>query len=1669
MADKTTFLTNPGVEQDKPGFISTVLDQAGQSLLPQAFGQLMEELKPAQPGYRVSPEELKGYEPYIEWFTDSQSEAQTSALKTRIAQNEAASQRIGRNGSLWTGLAAAALDPINYAIPFGAARGMGLVKGALSAGGTNAVGAGLQTWATTKVSPTEHLSDAPANALYAGLFAGVLGGYIGRSGRGVAQEMGTFMAREAQAQDARVGGVSLESTAPDAVRRYDQPQPDVARGAGQADQVGGGVAREIGGAPFEAGGNVIQFPGAHMDPNMPVASAAHAPGEGQMIVGNLVLKLEQELHPNAKAETALSETLAKEPPKKKGGGGKGGGDEPPKGPDDPLVPANNGGVFKVEPTGPDGYGLAPAYGLEKLIAKLTQGTNMIAYGVKSAGDLLQRMIGEGSVLTTDNLKGIATPNSVLLASKQWQAIAQDTMSDMKRIWTELRGHGAGLELGGLNVSATGTQIADAYRARKGSANPDNMPTWGQFKDILHGARMANDPAAYLASLDPSIAPFVSRALPLLDRFFDQTGKEAVRLGLIKTKEFVKDAVARDRRRIEMLSGRIEELQTKPELTANETAELHYNRLALSSKMDQLSKQELSNVIDNQDLADKINDIQERGEARKEAAGDLLNKIKTQLATHFESQMAVKANFEERLARGDTLTDKQFKYLTDLRTKYPDGQASAPRDIVDAYKLSNPLEPFVRNDPRFDPPANEEAKLNLVVDRWQDRQREGTLADGSEKRAADFFEANDMPDAAAAMRLSDGEHPDFPALADSHIVNQAQEIADNLVNALAPERAGELSKIARAFVLGDDALATRFNFDALPSNLRSSLNVLENETTEMREGLKRALSRTQDLKLKYETGKPLLADVFHGTNFSGPEIGFSDAERGKNTGVESAKEAHFFGRDPRTAQGYTMTARKGATAKEIEDELTMIKAMGKGDQPQTILARIRMDNPMVVDMAGMPYTERKFTQRIQDAKAAGHDGVVFTNTKDGGPQDVIYGVFDTKDIRYRHDPGVIKSVEAQTGVKIESGSSRPTPANDRLSAEQLASAKQRELMADLQARVDGPALTKMQQAYVNDMLDQIESGRIELHGPGHDPNFLPRVWDHDAINDAPAELVKIFEDRYRAMGEIDPKKQAADTVASIQSHDPATQIADNNGKSRTFRPSSSNARVLDIPTELVRKFVVTDVEHLVHDYARAYGAGIESAKAFGDPFAHDALNDVRIQAARELKGTADQIISKVDEIHRQMEFARDAMLGRQRAGSPLTVDQAIARVTKNFVSTTSLGGVGFTAVQEAARPLMTRGMLDVFGATFDILGARKTPEMMQMNAQFRALLGEFGELAHGTTASRVMESGGWASRVGSPTAMAIDRKAGLFNEVSEKGFYVANGLAAVTDFLKNWSMYVSIHFMIEDVKAVAAGTATKKQIANLAGYTIDANAAQRMMATDAFAKSGRVNIVDLGKFNDPELVSKFGQSVHMEIRRTINTPGYFDKSMIQQGFYFDSKGNRKEAALATLPFQFMAWGVSANNKVLMSALQGRDASAFMGAASLIGMAYFINNLKYGGGMQWQNMDQYDKMLMAVEQSGVLAQFSDLNGLIETASQGTFGARPLLGMEPKWGRDPSSLDAGALPFGAAGSKALDIYKMFDPQSPQDEWNAAGRRIIPFGGLPYTKGLIKGALDTAAWPFQ
>lgn len=190
--------------------------------------------------------------------------------------------------------------------------------------------------------------------------------------------------------------------------------------------------------------------------------------------------------------------------------------------------------------------------------------------------------------------------------------------------------------------------------------------------------------------------------------------------------------------------------------------------------------------------------------------------------------------------------------------------------------------------------------------------------------------------------------------------------------------------------------------------------------------------------------------FHGTGAVFDD--FSADYLGSNTGAESASKGFFFASNPETSHAYlrelgsdyfidpetvdhqALSMMPAAVKKDVREVWDIAEKMRQTDDDveydqlalrhDELTARIdaaaeafreqfeagnnirpvllRMQNPFEFDMKGNPEREITFADLIDQAKAAGHDGLIIRNTFDGGPLDDIKVVFSPDQIRSRFD-------------------------------------------------------------------------------------------------------------------------------------------------------------------------------------------------------------------------------------------------------------------------------------------------------------------------------------------------------------------------------------------------------------------------------------------------------------------------------------------------------------------------------------------------------------------------------------------------------------------------------------------------------------------------------------------
>ena len=628
-------------------------------------------------------------------------------------------------------------------------------------------------------------------------------------------------------------------------------------------------------------------------------------------------------------------------------------------------------------------------------------------------------------------------------------------------------------------------------------------------------------------------------------------------------------------------------------------------------------------------------------------------------------------------------------------------------------------------------------------------------------------------------------------------------------------------------------------------------------------------------------------------------------------------------------------------------------------------------------------------------------------------------------------------------------------------------KQRKYRDDLQAALDEydaakdtaaksgetPTIyTKKELAYLERLQDMLSGKRIfddaDFH-PKNDPFYLPRVWALDKIEGREDELKAILVAWFREnpLGDMSQEalerraERAIDKImkrATLEEY----QLFSESSAGASFL----NARGLDIPNELVADFVETDVTKLANMYGQRFGVMNEMQRAFGDVSALDSIDDVIMQSALEIDASdLAKGLEQLDELEGQLARARDfqtgAIFGTDEAS--MTARRRVSYI-KGYGITISMGGAVLSSLTELTRPMMVYGFTRTIGAGLEALTNKQAFRELRNEMRTWTAQGSDATLT-GSTVSRFNNVDGPA---GGSTS-GLGKVARAHTDFAYGPYFKLNLLTPFTDMVKGWSNYLGAKFLYEDIMKASDDPAVAQRLASYGLTPDDIKAIQMERVAEVDHGSFKMN---LDQWSDDGAARRFAAAVGGMTRRTIVTASNADLPDIVKGFIGD-----KEAPWLTLPFQFMSWGFGAVNKILLSGLQGRDQSLMAGAVSLVGWGYIIEALKVPEYI-WENMSAEERMVRAIDRSGLFGVFSDIPTMVETATAGEISARSAIGLDP-FVRNPDYIDAIGEALGPGlGTIASGVGLLIDEGAETKDYTSAMRRAIPLNNILYWKELFR-----------
>lgn len=555
-------------------------------------------------------------------------------------------------------------------------------------------------------------------------------------------------------------------------------------------------------------------------------------------------------------------------------------------------------------------------------------------------------------------------------------------------------------------------------------------------------------------------------------------------------------------------------------------------------------------------------------------------------------------------------------------------------------------------------------------------------------------------------------------------------------------------------------------------------------------------------------------------------------------------------------------------------------------------------------------------------------------------------------------------------------------------------------------------------------------------------YVPRVPRIDKI-EKNAEQFKGIVSNW-AMGHFQYTRQQANEYAD--------EIILNYTKSRPFynldegtdqidwitNATGAKARSFEIPDKLIEEFLENDIEVLARHHTKTMGVDIELTRKFGDVSMSKIIKQITeeydalvrqaptIAEKQKLKqGLADDL--------RDIRGLRDRVRGTFGASKdPHNMSSRFVRQMKSFNVLVGMGGAAISSIPDIARPIMTEGFKNVYEHGFRHMFKNQRSVIKQMTQKEARQAGIAVDAALGLRANSFSDIG---DLFGSRYAMerALNQSTGIF--------FMMNGLnywnQAIKEFSSNIISLRMTNAIMRNFQTLNA-TDRRKLLAN----GIDGNDAFRMQ--QLIRQHGqRVDgewVPNTALWGDKAMVQKFRNALNQSVDRTIITPGAGDRALWTS------------TEMGSLITQFKGYGQGATVRLLTSGLQEKDSAFWQGAFVLVGMASLVNEFKKKQYGIDKEQSYSELMADAIDRSGILGWFTDVNNSIEKLSDYRLGLRPMMGKSQ--GYLPFGAKAGAI-FGpvasnitTAGSVATDILS----GEADDNTLRSARFITPTGNLPY-----------------
>ena len=495
------------------------------------------------------------------------------------------------------------------------------------------------------------------------------------------------------------------------------------------------------------------------------------------------------------------------------------------------------------------------------------------------------------------------------------------------------------------------------------------------------------------------------------------------------------------------------------------------------------------------------------------------------------------------------------------------------------------------------------------------------------------------------------------------------------------------------------------------------------------------------------------------------------------------------------------------------------------------------------------------------------------------------------------------------------------------------------------------------------------------------------------------------------------------------------------------PGSVKERSFLIPDEIIEDFLENDIEAILRHYTKTMGTDIELMRMFGSIDMKNILKEVTDEYKLLMKDVSGPALKK---LQRQMDRdiadikgLRDRVRGTYGASKdPHQMSSRYVRAMKSFNVMVGMGNATISSIPDVIRTVMTEGLMTTYEKGISKWFSHVDDTLKKLKARELRAAGVAGDASLGLRSHAYADIGDtFGSRFG------VERK--LYNATNV--FFILNGLNYWNQMMKEFAGGVIMFRMTDSIMKpwASLSTGAKEKLLKAGIDEVDAFSMKQLITKHGRKENGEwFPNTDLWPMKERQL---FRNALNQAVDRTIVTPGAGDRALWTS------------TEFGSLITQFRGFGQGATIRVLTSGLQEREGAFYQGAIGLIGLAYMVNQFKriqYG---MDREQDMSEKLLDAIDRSGVLGYFMDFNNALEKITDYKLGLGPFL-----TNRDPFPMPFGAKIGALFGPAAQNVNNAIGVTADilTGQANAktleSSRFLVPGGNIAYLDPIYDGIFN-------